>query len=328
MYWGQGRRGRSIWLSRSKKSVSYLGGRVIKVAIVVLNWNNAPDTLECLTSLDKLDHPEVDVIVVDNGSTDDSLDTIRSRFPDHIYIENGENLGYAEGNNRGLQEGIDRKADLLLLLNNDTIVAPNMVSEIVKAAQQNEDVAVFGPTVYFHDQPDRISFAGGGVNKETGKCYHIGSCATEGHTDEMLTDYIVGCALAIRAKVAEKVGLISPEYFLIWEEVDWCWRIRKAGYFCLFVPTAKIWHKTSNSFVDGKRGPMWQYFYFRNRLLFHKRHTGWTLPRGELIDLVKTSYSFKTPPEQKKLYRAALAGVVDYYLGRFGKGRLHKFIQK
>lgn len=255
---------------------------------------------------------------------------IKAKFPDYVYIKNGENLGYAEGNNRGLQEGLDRKADLLLLLNNDAIVASDMVSEIVKSAEKNPDVAVFGPMVFFHDEPDLISFAGGGVNKETGRCYHYytGAKKEEGPSDEMLTDYVVGCAIAVRAQAIEKVGLMSPEYFLIWEEVDWCWRIRKAGYFCLCLPKARAWHKTSASFVEGRLGPMWQYFYFRNRLLFNNRHTKWTLPKSELATIIKMSFSSKIPIERKKRYRAALSGVIDYYLGRFGKGRLHKFIQK
>ncbi len=274
-----------------------------------------------------MDYPSFDVFVVDNGSTDNSLSVIRASHPECIYLENGENLGFAEGNNRGMQEAIARKADLLLLLNNDTLVDPQFLSEIVSAAKKNPDTAVFGPKIYFHDAPEVIWFAGASVDRKTGKCYHIGCAEVEGHDDELPTDYVCGCALAVRTDVAEQVGLLSPDYFLIWEEIDWCWRIRKAGHFCLYVPQAKIWHKVSSSFVEGNRGPMWQYYYHRNRLLFHKKHTKWRMPKKELLSLIKKSFSPSLPSKQRKRHRAALLGVLDYHLGRFGKGRLATFIQ-
>lgn len=247
-------------------------------------------------------------------------------------MENQKNLGYAEGNNRGLHEGLKRGADLLLLLNNDTTVSPHLLSELAKAAQNNPQAGVLGPKIYFYDEPATIWYAGGGVDAKTGRCYHIGCGASEGYSDEKLTDYICGCALAVRAEVIEKVGLLSPDFFLIWEEIDWCYRIRKGGYQCLYVPKARVWHKVSASFPEGNRGPMWQYFYFRNRLLFHRRHTPlhkrWRVRSvAEFFTLIQKSINPKTPPEIRQQSRAALAGITDYFLGSFGKGRLAKYTQ-
>lgn len=188
-------------------------------------------------------------------------------------------------------------------------------------------MGVFGPKIFFQDQPDLIWYAGGGIDLTTGRCYHIGCGEMEGHNDEILTDYVCGCALAIRSEVIEKVGFLSPDYFLMWEEIDWCLRIRKAGYFCHFVPKARVWHKVSSSFIEGNRGPMWQYYYHRNQLLFHKRHTKWKLKKSDLLTMLKRASSIKTPKKERKQLRAALSGIVDFYLGRFGKGRLAKFTQ-
>jgi len=237
-------------------------------------------------------------------------------------------LGFAEGNNVGLREGLKSDADLFLLLNNDTIVAPNFLEEFNKAAKEHPEVGAFGAKIYFYDEPATIWYAGGSVDPRTGRCYHIGCGAPTGHNEKTKTDYICGCALAVRREVLEKVGLLDPDFFLIWEEIDWCYRMRKMGYQCLFVPTAKVWHKVSASFEEGNRGPMWQYFYFRNRLLFHKRHG--SIKKGlsprELTDLIKTSFLPRTAKGARNRSRAALRGVWDFFMGKFGKGSLAKFI--
>lgn len=296
------------------------------IIVIILNWNNAPDTLECLASLEKQDYPHYEILLVDNGSTDDSLAQIRSRYPDLAILENRKNLGFAEGNNRGIVEAIKRGGELILLLNNDTTASPHLLSELAKAAQNNPQAAVFGPKINFYDEPATIWYAGGGVDPKTGRCYHIGCGASEGYTTEKTTDYICGCALAIRAEVVKKVGLLSPEYFLIWEEIDWCYRIRKAGFSCLYVPTARLWHKVSASFPEGNRGPAWQYFYYRNRLLFHRRHTPlykrWRLNNVlECFSLLRTTLSPRTPSDQRRRSKAALLGITDYFLGKFGQGK-------
>ena len=270
------------------------------------------------------------MIVVDNGSTDDSLSLIKEAFPQHLFVENEKNLGFSEGNNRGIDVALDRGASLLLLLNNDTIVAPNLLTELAKAAKKHPEVGVFGPTIYFYDEPATIWYAGGSVDPKSGRCYHVGCGQDKGPASPQLTDYICGCALAVRAEVVREVGLMDPRYFLLWEEIDWCYRIREKGSSCMVLPHARVWHKVSASFAKGNRGPMWHYFYFRNQLLFHKNHfpKRKVLKTKELFGLIKTSFHPQTPKSQRKESRAALLGIRDYLLGRFGKGCLSKFTQK
>jgi len=309
---------------------------MLKFALVVLNWNNAKDTLECLQSIEKIDYPNYQVIVIDNGSTDNSVSQIKTQFPKHVLIETKENLGYAEGNNRGIAEVQKQKADLIFLLNNDTIVSPQLLKEIAKAAIAHPKAGAFGPKIYFYDEPATIWYAGGGVDPKTGRCFHVGCGSADfdsRYRQLKQTDYICGCALAIRSQVLQEVGPFSSEFFLLWEEIDWCYRMRQKGYNCLFVPRAKLWHKVSSSFVGGNRGPMWQYFYFRNRLLFHKKHSPFSkrFRKGDFVeffDLMKTALHPKTPKHTRKESKAALYGLWDYFTGRFGKGRLAKFLQK
>jgi len=306
----------------------------MKFAIILLNWNNAPDTLECLASLKKLDYPSYHIIVVDNGSTDDSAAQIQSHYPEITLVQNQENLGFAEGNNRGILEAKEVGADMYLLLNNDTIVAPNLLSELAKEAKAHPEAGVFGPTIYFYDQPATLWYAGGGVDPKTGRCFHHGCGASDQSVQvSEEKEYVCGCALAVRAKVVEKVGLLDQKFFLIWEEIDWCWRIRQAGYPCRLAPSAKVWHKVSSSFIDGNRGPMWQYYYCRNRLLFHKKHTPFPnrLKKGgalELFELAKTAMSKNNPPRLRLQAKAALLGIRDAFLGKYGKGCLDRFIHE
>lgn len=259
------------------------------------------------------------MIIVDNGSTDGSLAEIQSKFPKVHYIQNKENLGFAEGSNVGIRKGLEMGADFFLLLNSDTIVAPNFLKELVNAANNHPEASVFGPKIYYYDEPATIWYAGASVDQKTGRCFHYGCDKPLGYDELKETDFVCGCALAFRKEVIEKVGFLAPEYFLIWEEIDWCYRARKAGFLCLYVPTSRIWHKISASFVGGNRGPIWLYYYFRNRLLFHKRHkiAKRPIPIRELIDLIKTSFS--KDPKERACSQAALIGVCDYFLGRLGR---------
>ncbi len=274
-----------------------------KICIIVLNWNNAKDTIECLSSLQKITYPNFTILVVDNGSTDTSIECISQAFPHIPILKNGTNLGFAEGNNRGILHAIEKGAEAFLILNNDTIVHPDILHAFHDAATQYPKAGVFGAKIFYFDDPAKVWYAGGDVDLNCYVCVHSGSDTQK--IEE--TNYACGCALFIKKEVIKKVGLMDPRFFLLWEEIDWCWRIRKAGYQCLFVPQAKVWHKISSSFEGGYRGDSWNYYYFRNRLLFLKLHFPFTS-------------RFKTSIKEILFIKGAkLQGVRDYFLGRFGK---------
>lgn len=244
-----------------------------KVTIIILNWNGKEDTIECLGSLKHITYPNNEILLVDNGSTDGSVECFRNRHPEIEIIENEENLGFAEGNNVGIRRAMDEGADYVLLLNNDTVVDPEFLGELVNVVAKNPKIGFAGPKIYYYDyngKKDVINFAGGRLNMWKGTARHIGKKEIDsGQYDKIKkVDYAQGSCLLGRIEMISKIGLLDPEYFTYWEEDDWCMRGRKAGYDTVFVPKAKIWHKISTSDV----GKIKMYFLGRNQFFFMKKN--------------------------------------------------------
>ncbi|MBS0603501.1 MAG: glycosyltransferase family 2 protein [Verrucomicrobia bacterium] len=316
-----------------------------KIAVIVLNWNGKNDTLACLESLEILTYPNFETIVVDNGSTDNSVPAICARFPRHIVIQTGSNLGFAVGNNIGMKKAIEGGADLLLLLNNDTIAAPDLLERFVETFKSHPDAGILGAKIYLFNNRDTLDHLGGMWNRKTGTFEFVGLREKDDRRQWELPqelDYVCGACLIVRRSVVEAIGYLEPRYFLIWEESDFCFRARKAGFKTITSPQAKIWHKVSASIVGGK--PHSTYFWWRNRLLWIERNCPpsekWSLYLRVIIPdvlhmvkirLLKKFQIFltklltlKSDVKEKELKllknRAALCGVRDYFFRRFGNG--------
>jgi len=312
---------------------------VPKIAIIVLNWNGHDDTLECLRSLEAVSYANFEVIAVDNGSIDGSVQALKETFPTLTVLENGENLGYAGGNNVGIHAALERGAEFILLLNNDTVVAPNILDEFVAGARRFPNAAALGGKIYRYADPERIWWADAHWVEDDGRFI----CPSEGALDSATmedgatkTDYVCGCAIFLRAGLIHEVGLLDVQYFLTFEETDWCFRVRRIGYDCLLIPTAKIWHKGSASF-KGEESPLYSYFFTRNRLLFAERHLGararaivWRKTVGQFVTWALASLPRFTAGSWKQSYwtlrvwwsspgfRATRLAIRDYLLRRFG----------
>ncbi len=244
-----------------------------KIAVIVLNWNGKRDTLACLESLEKLTYPNFEIIVVDNGSTDDSVSAIREHFPQHLLIETGANLGFAGGNNVGIHRAIQRGADLLFLLNNDTVVASDILERFVETFRSHPGAGILGAKIFLYDERDTLDHLGGAWNRKTGTFDFVGLRQKEDGVrfqQPQELDYVCGAALMLKRSVVEAIGCLEERFFLIWEESDFCFRARKAGFQTLTCPKAHVWHKVSASFVGGK--PHSTYFWWRNRLLWMERN--------------------------------------------------------
>jgi len=288
-----------------------------RIAIIILHYTGIQDTLECLSSIHKISYPHFHVIIVNNSK--DPCIEIKTAYPHVTWLDSGENLGFAEGNNRGIAHALSTGADYLFLLNNDTIVDPGILDAFLLAAKQEKE-AVLGAHIFFYDDPAELWYAGGEVDLATARCYH----KTHALPHITPTSYVCGCALFLPAKIVRAAGVMDPRFFLLWEEVDWCYRLRAEGYPSHVVPSAKVWHKVSRSFEGGNRGPLWQYYYWRNRLLFFEKHSA----KKSLFQLYKRLFfkelctfafrSFWAPLEERTKYRAALRGMRDYALRRFG----------
>src|SRR5688572_19863302 len=153
-------------------TAAVIGGRVV---VVVLNWNGGDDTLECLASLRHLRYTNVHTIVVDNGSSDESVANIGTAFPEIPLIQTGVNLGYAGGNNVGIRAALATGAEYVLLLNNDTVVDPDCVDAFVEAARAHPEGALFGAKIYYHQEPDCIWYAGARWAPEISQFFHVGN---------------------------------------------------------------------------------------------------------------------------------------------------------
>ncbi|MFH1876781.1 MAG: glycosyltransferase family 2 protein [Candidatus Omnitrophota bacterium] len=272
-----------------------------KVAIIILNWNGSADTIECLTSVGKIQYPNVEIIVVDNGSTDGSPGAIKTSFPYVTIINNPVNRGYAEGNNVGIRHALKNNAEFILLLNNDTVVNRDILTILLKAAQDHPEAGVFSTSIYSYQERDLPTF--------TAKYWdHHAMRFLERHhgvdDDAVETDYVDGSVMFFRRAVVEKAGFFEPSFFLNYDEIDWCCRVKRSGFTLLIIPRAKVWHKVSRSF--GGKGPLFYYFFVRNRLYWAQRNLPalqrWHEYAAVLSDFFPHSFYGKKTPLIKRMY--------------------------
>ncbi|WP_341328146.1 glycosyltransferase family 2 protein [Methylotuvimicrobium sp. KM2] len=246
----------------------------LNIYIIILNWNGKEDTLECLASVQKINYPHYSVIVADNGSTDDSVVAIRAAFPDVFLLENGENLGFAEGNNRAIRYALDHGADAVLLLNNDTIVSPTLLNSLADAYLELPDAGIIGPVCLYYDRPEIIWSAGAEWDNKSlnfnylYQGYNLNAIESQ---SPYKVQYVIGCAMFIHKKTLSQCQLMNPIFFLNFEELDWCVNIAAKGFSHYVIPEAQIWHKISSSF-GGKLSPLKNYFLTRNFLLWASFH--------------------------------------------------------
>lgn len=298
-----------------------------KFCALVLHYKRLDLTIECIHSLLKTSDPGLEIVCIFNGSAEEDLPAIQTKFPSIHIVDNKKNLGFAEGYNRGILYALEKfSVDWLFLINNDATVHPKIFQAARSCIQDHPQAGVMGAKIYFHDEPTLLWYAGATVDLQTWRCVHFGygDCDLEGDFRKIgPTGYACGCALFVKVEAIKQVGLMEKDFFLIWEEVDWCWRFRKAGYECLFIPEAKVWHRISHSFEEGNRGPDWQYYYFRNRLLFLNRHATTKQKRTfflkilpkELWQILSSIFHPKTEYDLRRKQMAALQGIYHYFRG-------------
>lgn len=239
------------------------------VSIVTVNFNGTAVTRDLLISLRKVTYPNVEVIVVDNGSKEPCA-VLKEEFPEIIYVDAKANLGFAGGNNRGLEEA---KGEYLFLLNNDTEVDAGFLEPLVQAMQRDKRIGVVCPKILYFDSPDTLQFVGfSPIHPITGRGFSIGYQEKDkGQYDTPgPTARAHGAAMMFSREVMEKVGLMAELYFLYYEEMDYCERIKRAGYTIWFEPRSRVWHK--ESMATGKGSTLKTYYYSRNRLLYIRRN--------------------------------------------------------
>jgi GT2 family glycosyltransferase len=255
-----------------------------------------------------IDYPDYEVTVVDNGSSDHSLPEIRKRYPRVRIIENGRNLGFAEGNNIGIRE---KSCPYVLLLNGDAVVSKNILKDLVGALQADPGAGIAGPAIMYHENPERVWCAGGSIGlfgyaAHLGKGRKMDSCRRPG-----VVDYICGCAILIRRELLNKIGLLDAEYFTYFEDADFCFRARRAGYRCLYVPSPSVWHKTEAEWIAS---PVQAYYYTRNPVIFAKKNLEGFRKAIFILSqvmLIFPYYSVKTIGKDARIFSSMIRGLRD-----------------
>ena len=214
-----------------------------RVFTVVLNWNGWRDTAACLSSLAQMRYANNQAIVVDNGSDDDSSCRLRSEFPSLQLIETGRNLGFAAGCNVGIQRALKQGADFVWLLNNDTTVHHEALQHLVQKAKSDGRIGAVGSSIYLAHSPQELQAWGGGrVNFWLGRSRHFLAPVPDD-----TVDYITGASMLVSREALESVGLLDEQFFMYWEDADFCFRLRKAKWKLAVAGDSKIWHKGSAS---------------------------------------------------------------------------------
>lgn len=236
------------------------------VVAVILNWNNLPDTLECVDSVMRSDYPNLDVLVVDNDSRDDPTANLTTRFPSVRVLRTVKNLGYGGGNNCGLRDAIEHGAAYVLLLNNDAIVAQDMISKLVSIMEGDGRIALLTPRVFYYDRPAEVYWDGGTIDWEIGATPHDSrDLSLDGGI--MRSEWLDGCAMLVRSAAARDFGLLDERYFLYFEDTEWSLRAARRGWVNAVAPAAHAWHKVSRS-TGGIANPAVRFYFVRNRYLF------------------------------------------------------------
>ncbi len=226
-----------------------------KVCTIVLNWNGWRDTSACLSSLSQLRYENHEIIVVDNGSTDNSVRHLKNEFPSLTLIETGMNLGFAAGCNIGIRRAFAGGADFVWLLNNDTAVDAGALQALVGKAHSDDRIAAVGSAIYSMQEPNRLMAWGGGrVSYLLGRSRHV----LEPVADEQI-DYITGASMLLRRSALEAVGLLDEGFFFSWEDADLGFRFRHARWKLAVAGTSKIWH-TETASLRGRETVLDTYF--------------------------------------------------------------------
>ncbi len=294
------------------------------VYIVILNWNGFRDTVECLESCRSIAYPALRILVVDNGSVDGSETRLRQRFPDLEIIQTGRNLGFAGGNNVGIRIALERGADYVLLLNNDTVVHPDLIAALVRTARSDARIGMLCPKIYRFDPPDVLWYAGAHIIEWLGWGNHRGDGIRDVGQFDALEDVNrpTGCALMVTRAACDQVGLLGEEYFCYCEDLDWGLRARRAGFRIVYDPGTRVWHKVSRS-STGERSSVVLYYYVRNLMLCLDRNRPLPIPLRFVRYLFVLGSGLSALFALRLPKRSGLSlvwrGARDYFRGRLGQ---------
>ncbi|VYT78770.1 glycosyltransferase [Clostridium tertium] len=244
----------------------------MKISIILLNYNNEEDTLECVNSIKKNSKLINEIIVVDNNSSEESKKVLKENKNNYKLILNKENNGFAAGNNIGIKYAIDRLDEYILLLNNDTIIEDDCIEKLVDCMESDSSIGIVSSRIMYYDNPDKIWYCGGTIDWKKYIAIHSNMGKKYKQEGSIIdTEFISGCCMLVRREVFEKVGLLPEEYFMYYEDVDFCKMVLDANYKLKVCTDSVIYHKVSSS-SGGEDSPFSIKWCTRNRLIFMNKY--------------------------------------------------------
>ena len=296
-----------------------------KIAIVILHYKGLEVTEECLQSLSKLKiiDFQLEVIVV-NNNPEENLGRLSNDFKKFIFLNTGKNLGFCGGNNYGIRFALERNNDYVFILNNDTLVAPDLIINLLSVFKKEDKIGIVSPKIYFakgyeyHKERYRpenlgkvIWYAGGKFDWDNILGAHIGvnEIDIKQFDQQSDIDFATGCAMMVRRQVFEKVGLFDESLFMYLEDIDFCQRAKRAGIRIVYFPAGALWHKNA---ISGGSGRLLQdYFMSRNRLIIGMRYAKFRTKLALIREAIRLLFIGR---EWQKV------GVRDYFMNIRGVG--------
>jgi GT2 family glycosyltransferase len=286
----------------------------MELAIIILNWNAAADTLRCVRQIAAWERLKPVIWVVDNASTDGSVEIIARECPDVHLVRNPTNLGFAGGNNRGVVSALAARDAPILLLNNDAVLEEADAIRLLESLQADKNIGFIGPLLYDAGQKDRLLAAGGGSPV---KYHHSHFHKFNPATPVFKVTYVPGTVILGRAEVFRSVGLLDEAYFFSAEVADMCIRASQRGYLSVIDSRARAYHALDRS--SSLRDTLYTYYIIRNRFRLMRKHHRWNVLLFSFWTLYSVALALKLYLSgQGHTARAVELGLLDGLQGRFG----------
>lgn len=289
-----------------------------KIGVVIVNYNGAKYQNEALKTIFDSTYKNIEVIIVDSASGDDSIALAKAEYPQVHYLLQEENVGVAKGNNIGIEYAICAlDVEYVLLINNDIVLDGKAFEELIFRANEN---TITVPKIYYYEPKDMLWFAGGEMYWNKGESGHIGNFEIDkGQYDvERVIGYAPTCCMLIHRNVFDKIGYIDETVFMYFDDTDLCVRINDAGYKILYVPTALMWHKVSSS-GGGMDSKVYVYYNFRNKFYFMDKYKDRLEFPARLFTCTKLLAKFLLSPVYKKNDKYIMKAWLDYRHGKMGR---------
>jgi len=295
-----------------------------KCCLIVLNYNGKELLRECLDSVSRQTYADFETVVVDNGSVDGSVEMLAGEYHWARTIALQENCGFSMANNVAIRDALARDVAFVMLLNNDTTMAPDCIARLMAAIEADERIAAVCPKIYFADHPAKLWYAGGDFSLWTAKTRMRGwKQKDEGQWDGIpRVSSVTGCALLLRSSALRNVGLLDEQFWAYLEDVDWSIRFLRSGYKMVFAPAAHVWHRDGATSVRSmSRGSqrLRQFLSTRNMVLIARKHVRWWQLPTYLVGFLLTHVAFFTAlrivrrdgKALSAIYQGIFAGLFD-----------------